>query len=125
VEAPVVKKSLNVCLEAILVKSTHPEELAIFYQKGFNLGPPKAAGEDLLGFQMADVYLGFERVRLLSSDPPGAVSIWFRVPSVEEVFKRLVELGAQIKTPPQKESWGETLAIVHDPDGNAIGLVGV
>jgi uncharacterized glyoxalase superfamily protein PhnB len=121
----VAKSTSVICLEAILIKSTHPEELAIFYQRGFNLEPPRTAGEDLLGFQMADVYLGFERVRLLSSDPPGAVSIWFRVPSVEDVFKRLVDLGAQVKTPPQKESWGETLAILHDPDGNAIGLVGV
>jgi len=121
----VVKKTPVICLESILIKSTHPEELAIFYQRGFNLGPPKTAGEDLLGFQVADIYLGFERVRLLTSDPPGAVSIWFRVPSVEEAFKRLVELGAHVKTPPQKESWGETLAILHDPDGNAIGLVGI
>jgi len=121
----VVQSNPIVCLEAILIKSTHPEELVIFYQKGFNLGPPKTAGVDLLGFQMTDVYLGFERVRLMASDPPGAVSIWFRVPSVEEAFERLVALGAQVKTSPQKESWGETLAILHDPDGNAIGLVGI
>jgi hypothetical protein len=50
-------------LDAVLFASPHPEALAEFHQHGFELEPPKWHREDHLGLNLANTYLGFDRVK--------------------------------------------------------------
>ncbi|MBV6503134.1 MAG: hypothetical protein AKCLJLPJ_01198 [Fimbriimonadales bacterium] len=112
-------------LDAVLFASPRPEALAEFYERGFGLAPPKWHGTDHLGLNLPNTYLGFDRVEESSTAASAAVSVWFRVPDVEETFARLVDLGARVKyAPTAEESPGEILAMLYDPDGNIIGLIG-
>jgi predicted enzyme related to lactoylglutathione lyase len=109
-------------VEAILIQTTRPEELAEFYRAGLELGAPKQFGEDHLGFILPNLYLGFERAARESERGP--ISVWFYTREIEATYRRLVELGARPKQAPTKEeSPGETLATVFDPEGNVIGLI--
>ena len=112
-------------LDAVLIASSHPEALAEFYQRGFELELPKVHGESHLGLGLANTYLGFDRVGEASgSESSGMVSIWFKVADIDLTFERLVRLGATVKyAPTREESPGEILAMVYDPEGNAIGLI--
>ena len=113
----------TIILDAVLFASPHPETLAEFYQHALELGPPKWHGEDHLGLNLSNTYLGFDRVQENTSSS-GSVSIWFRVFDIQATFKRLVRLGAKVKyAPTQEESPGEILAMVYDLDGNSIGLI--
>ena len=116
---------MAVRLDAVLIASPRPEALAEFYQRGFELEPPKIHGENHLGLSLANTYLGFDRVEETSgSDSSGAMSIWFKVADIVLTFERLVRLGATVKyAPTREESPGEFLAMVYDPEGNAIGLI--
>ena len=111
-------------LDAVLFASPNPEALAEFYQRGFELDPPKWHGEDHLGLNLSNTYLGFDRIKEPAPTSSGVVSIWFKVQDVEATFARLVRLGAKVKYAPTKEeSPGEILAMVYDPDGNSVGLI--
>lgn len=112
-------------LDAVLIASPRPEALAEFYERGFGLAPPKWKGTDHLGLNLPNTYLGFDRGEEGSTAASAAVSVWFRVPDVEETFARLVELDARVKyAPTAEESPGEIPAMLYDPDGNIIGLIG-
>ena len=113
---------MNVVIDTVIIQTTRLKELVKFYQEGFNLQPPKSFGDDHLGFQLPGVYLGFDLVSEVKGSQPGAVSLWFRVDELEASFNRLVSLGARIKYPPQEKPFGDTLAVVFDPDGNIVGL---
>lgn len=109
-------------MDAVLIESANPEALAEFYRQGFELPPPRYFNKDHLGFSLRSIYLGFERVSLASDRSPGRLSIWFAVPNVEAVYRRLLDLGAKESSPPKLEG-GEILATVLDPDGNVVGLI--
>jgi predicted enzyme related to lactoylglutathione lyase len=111
-------------VDAILFASPNPEALAEFYQHGFELEPPKWHGEDHLGLNLWNTYLGFDRAKETTPSSSGSISIWFKVQDIEATFARLVRLGAKVKYAPTKEeSPGEILAMVYDPDGNSVGLI--
>jgi len=112
-------------LDALLIHSPRPEALAEFYQRAFELEPPKHHSEKHLGLDLANTYLGFDRVEEARGNESSAkVSIWFKVAEIHLTFERLVRLGATVKyAPTWEESPGEILAMVHDPEGNAIGLI--
>lgn len=116
--------SSTVRLDAVLIACSNPEALAEFYQRGFELDPPRRNSEDHLGLNLSNTYLGFDRVTEASTDTSGPVSIWFKVADIDLTFERLVRLGATVKYAPTKEeSPGEILAMLYDPDGNSIGLI--
>lgn len=111
-------------LDAVLFASPNPEALAEFYQHGFELEPPKFHGDDHLGLNLSNTYLGFDRAKETAPSSGGSISIWIKVQDIEATFARLVRLGAKIKYAPTKEeSPGEILAMLNDPDGNSIGLI--
>jgi predicted enzyme related to lactoylglutathione lyase len=114
----------TVCLDAVLFASPHPESLAAFYQQGFELEPPRYHGADHLGLNLVNLYLGFDRTKERTTTSQGTVSIWYKVPDIEEAFQRLVQLGAKVKyAPTMDESPGEILAMLYDLEGNSIGLI--
>jgi predicted enzyme related to lactoylglutathione lyase len=110
-------------IEAILIETDQLESLAAFYQAGLQLDAPIPVGQDILGFQVGDHYLGIERVRLRGGMPPGAVSLWFRVADIVTTMERLVEHGATVQSGPTAMGEDQMIAVLHDPDGNRIGLL--
>jgi predicted enzyme related to lactoylglutathione lyase len=113
---------MNPKLDTVIICTTRMRELAEFYKLGLQLQEPKPQGDNHLGFQLQEIYLGFDKVDTDQLTHPGAVSLWFRVDAIEEAFERLKRLGAEVKYPPTKKPWGDILAAVFDPDGNVIGL---
>jgi predicted enzyme related to lactoylglutathione lyase len=112
-------------MDAVLIESTHPEELAEFYRDGLSLPAPQYFNPDHLGIDLPNIYLGFDRVSEERQANRPRTSIWFKVQDVEETYERLVSLGGRSRSSPDREeSPGEILASVFDPDGNVIGLIG-
>jgi predicted enzyme related to lactoylglutathione lyase len=114
----------TVRLDAVLIESGRPEELASFYQSAFELGPPSYTSPDHLGFSLENTYLGFDRIPVSPGQSNPRLSIWFKVSDMDATFQRLVSLGATVINPPNGEkSPGEILAFLNDPEGNIIGLI--
>jgi predicted enzyme related to lactoylglutathione lyase len=115
---------VRINLEAVLIETTRPETLAEFYRQAFNLSEPTFDGEDHLGMDLGNTYLGFDRVSPQEQRASGPVQLWFRVNDVQPLFIRLLALGATVRyEPTSRKSPGELLAMLYDPDGNMIGLV--
>lgn len=51
------------------------------------------------------------------------VTIYVRVPDLEEAMARATALGGSVAMPPMAVPGGATIAMVLDPDGNATGLM--
>lgn len=117
--------TLKVRLDAILLEATDPEALALFYRQAFDLPEPVYFGPDHLGIDLENTYLGFDRVPGSESESRSRVQFWFQAEDVGARFQRLLSLGARVKYPPESESSpGEVLAMVYDPAGNQVGLIG-
>lgn len=82
-----------------------PPEGPVFYQ-GLRIG-----GADLGVVAEADAPAGDGRV-LLSIE----------VPDVDAALARVAELGGATQGPPDDMPWGQRVAHVRDPDGNAVNL---
>ncbi len=70
-----------------------------------------------------------EMVRMYAADAAnvGGSVVGFSYPSaaaVDAVFERLTAAGYPVRQPPYDAFWGARYAIVEDPDGNAVGLMG-
>lgn len=112
-------------IQAISIATNRLEDLLEFYQMGFDLGKPNWKGKDHAGFMLNNIYFGFDRIKEKVKPGPGGPVIWFRVPNVEAAFTRLISLGAHARTVPEdSREVGETIAVVYDPDGNMVGLIG-
>ena len=112
----------NTHLDTIIIYTTKIKALAEFYRLGLQLQAPLPHGENHLGFQLLDVYLGLDKIKEDQTIHTGAISLWFRVDNLKEKFERFKDLGAKVKYPPTKKPWGDVLSAVFDPDGNIIGL---
>lgn len=53
--------------------------------------------------------------------PTSSTRIGFAVPSVDEVYLALLEVGGQSVSPPKDSAWGRR-AVVSDPDGHRVEL---
>jgi len=52
------------------------------------------------------------------------LAVSFEVDDIEATFRNLTAKGVSFPEPPEKQSWGGTLAFPRDPDGNVLTLVG-
>lgn len=53
---------------------------------------------------------------------PHKTSLYFRVESVDETFRRMTDGGAQFHVPPENTPWGKRQAATHDPAGHTVGI---
>jgi catechol 2,3-dioxygenase-like lactoylglutathione lyase family enzyme len=88
----------------------------------------QASGDGFVVFDLDGVDIILEHIAL--DDPEGQdlvgrlLTASFRVDDVEAAYQHLKGRGAVFLQPPERQSWGGTLAFAHDPDGNVITLVG-
>ena len=52
------------------------------------------------------------------------LAVSFEVDDIDAVYRTLKAKGVVFEGPPEKQSWGGTLAFPRDPDGNILTLVG-
>ncbi|MGY1772624.1 VOC family protein [Blastococcus sp. SYSU D00813] len=53
---------------------------------------------------------------------PGRVLLSIEVPDVDAALARVEQLGGATQGPPNDMPWGQRVAHVRDPDGNAVNL---
>jgi catechol 2,3-dioxygenase-like lactoylglutathione lyase family enzyme len=52
------------------------------------------------------------------------LAVSFEVDDIDAVYRSLTAKGVAFEQPPEKQSWGGTLAFARDPAGNILTLVG-
>jgi predicted enzyme related to lactoylglutathione lyase len=55
-------------------------------------------------------------------DGPQRMLLSIAVPDVDALLPRVTELGGRVEGPPNDMPWGQRVAHVQDPDGNAVNL---
>lgn len=108
-------------LHTVIINTHDMQGLADFYGPGLQLGEPQAHDDNHLGWQLPNLYFGFDLVTGAYTYP-GAISLWFEVDDLDGTYQRLLSLGGTSKYGPTTKPWGAKLAAVFDPDGNVLGL---
>ncbi|TFV51607.1 VOC family protein [Blastococcus sp. TF02A_35] len=83
-----------------------PEDGAVFY----------------LGLRVGDSGLGLTADTTVAAGGPGRVLLSIEVPDVDALLPRVEALGGRSSGPANDMPWGQRVAHVSDPDGNAINL---
>jgi predicted enzyme related to lactoylglutathione lyase len=52
------------------------------------------------------------------------MGITMTVPDIQSIYRSLAAKGVRFAQPPAKQPWSGTMAILLDPDGNEIALLG-
>ena len=75
-----------------------------------------------LGLQVGDSELGIVSDGAVESAPAGRVLLSIEVPDVDAALARVGSLGGEAPAPANDMPWGQRVAHVKDPDGNAVNL---
>ncbi len=100
-----------------------------FYEK--TLGLTLEYKNEEFGWAELDVggaKFGIERVDSMSTTEEKALvgrflGVSLQVASVEEEYKRLVDLGVEFTTLPERQDWGGVIAHFKDTSGNIVTLM--
>jgi predicted enzyme related to lactoylglutathione lyase len=120
-----IEGTLAMLAESVTIATKDPEKLSDFYRNAFHFPEGKWRNKDHIGFQLENIYLGFDRSKEKSEQGTGGFVLWFTVRDVEHAFQHLIASGASVRTNITRDELpGKALAVLLDPDGNMIGLVG-
>lgn len=109
-------------LDTVIIFTRRMRELADFYRQGLGYDGDFNERPGHVGFRLNNgVYLGFDLSE--SGYKDGGVSLWFAVDELDATFDRFVAAGATVRYAKKRLPMGDTLASLHDLDGNIIGLV--
>ena len=112
-------------VQAVTYVTKDPAALAGFYQQALNIPVAKQLDKDHVGVQLENLYLGFDKARGKVKPGTGGAIVWFLEEDVEEAYRRIVALGAEVYSEVNKEERpGVALAVFYDPDGNLFGIIG-
>ncbi|WP_345770486.1 VOC family protein [Blastococcus saxobsidens] len=75
-----------------------------------------------LGLRIGDSELGLTADAAVQPGTPGRVLLSIDVPDVDALLPRVEELGGRSPGPSNDMPWGQRVAHVSDPDGNALNL---
>jgi predicted enzyme related to lactoylglutathione lyase len=75
-----------------------------------------------LGLRIGDSELGIVSDGSVAGTPPGRVVLSIEVPDVDAALSRVEAHGGQAPAPANDMPWGQRVAHVQDPDGNALNL---
>lgn len=108
-------------IDTIIVFADDLDLLSRFYISALGIGDDFVEEEDHVGFNLGDVYLGFDRSDG-SHGRPGPVTFWLRVSDLDATYEKCLLLGAKPVIEPVERPWGDRLASVTDPEGNVVGF---
>ncbi|WP_210435388.1 VOC family protein [Saccharopolyspora sp. ASAGF58] len=75
-----------------------------------------------IGLQIDDTELGLVIDRDVEVGTTGRVLLSFDVSDVDALLDQVEALGGRVQGPPNDMSWGQRVAHIFDPDGNAVNL---
>ena len=75
-----------------------------------------------LGLRMGDGELGIVSDASVAPGTPGRVLLSLEVDDVDAALSRVASLGGHAPAPANDMPWGQRVAHVTDPDGNAVNL---
>lgn len=75
-----------------------------------------------IGLQIDDAELGLVADRDVEVGTTGRVLLSFDVDDVDALLDRVEALGGRVQGPPNDMPWGQRVAHIFDPDGNAVNL---
>ena len=75
-----------------------------------------------LGLRVGDAELGIVADAAVEPAPPGRILLGLEVPDVDAALARVEPLGGLAPDPANDMPWGQRVAHVKDPDGNAVNL---
>jgi lactoylglutathione lyase len=76
-----------------------------------------------VGLDLGTAHLGIGRDPALTAEPGARFSLWVYADDCDAAVERLRAAGVTIVEEPADQPWGERVARVLDPDGNAV-LIG-
>ena len=74
------------------------------------------------GLRIGDSDLGVVADDAVDAGSPGRVLVSIEVADVDAALPRVTDLGGSVSGPPTDMPWGQRVARVRDPDGNAVDL---
>ena len=75
-----------------------------------------------VGLRIGDSELGIVADDSVEEAPAGRVLLSVEVPDVDAALSRVASLGGHAPAPANGMPWGQRVAHVTDPDGNAVNL---
>jgi len=117
-------------LVGINVVTSDPKKLADFYRKVFNAD----ICEDHGGPNRIEIWIGERNESTVwitanfdKDFQPQTYNTCqgfeFRVLDADAEYKRICDLGVEVKSPPEEVPWGYRFFHIKDPDGNGIDIV--
>ena len=118
---------LEYTLYAVRVFVSDWEKAVEFYQT--TLGMKVVFKSPEMGWAQLDTgacNLAIERADAESEELVGRFAgVSLHVPDIQATYEVLSDRGVAFNSPPEKQSWGGTLAHFKDPDGNVLTLLGM
>ncbi len=75
-----------------------------------------------LGLRIGDSPLGLSADSHVSPGAPGRILLSIEVPDVDAALAKVADLGGEAGSGANDMPWGQRVAHVQDPDGNAVNL---
>jgi uncharacterized glyoxalase superfamily protein PhnB len=75
-----------------------------------------------VGLRIGDSDVGLVSDDAVADAPAGRILLSIDVPDVDALLPRLAGLGGELTGGPTDMPWGQRVAHVQDPDGNAVNL---
>lgn len=75
-----------------------------------------------LGLRVGDSSLGLTSDSGVSPGTPGRILLSIEVPDVDRALARVPDLGGEAPSGADDMPWGQRVAHISDPDGNAVNL---
>ncbi|GAA1298305.1 extradiol dioxygenase [Pseudonocardia xinjiangensis] len=102
------------------------EPLLRFYTGLFGAEQAERYPEDgavfFVGLRIGDSHLGLVSDAAADTTVPQRLLLSIDVEDVDKLLERVEELGGQVLGPANDMPWGQRVAHIKDPDGNAINL---
>ena len=125
VTVPTERNSVSSNVTPVII--THDlERLARFYAGVAGATETSRTPDDgptfYLGLRIGDSELGIVADDSAEGAPAGRVLLSVEVPDVDAALSRVASLGGHAPAPANDMPWGQRVAHVTDPDGNAVNL---
>ena len=75
-----------------------------------------------VGLRLGDSELGLAGDGTVAVGEPVRILLSVEVPGVDALLPRVEELGGRVQGPANDMPWGQRVAHIRDPDGNAVNL---
>jgi predicted enzyme related to lactoylglutathione lyase len=98
-----IHEPLTMRAESVTIATKDPEKLSEFYRNAFHFPEGNWRTKDHVGFQLENIYLGFDRTKEKVHSEAGGLILWFTVRDVEHAFQQLISAGAQVRTDVTRE----------------------